>query len=82
MSRCKEFTIELSQREDFSINSKRFREIECGLEAFIKKLGSIKLFHRQEAENNINQIKNTVWKIIAKFSEPVYQTVIPYSPEE
>lgn len=77
---CKEFTIELSQQEDFSINSKRFHQIEGELDFFVKKLGSVKFFHREEAEKNVHQIKNTVWKIVANFSQPpVYQSCIRIS---
>ncbi len=79
---CREFTINLNQQEDFSINSKRFNQIEIELDIFVKKLGSIKLFHREKAERSERQIKNIEWKIFAKFSQPVYVSCVPYSANE
>lgn len=79
---CKEFTINLNQQEDFSINSTRFHNIEIELDIFVKKLGSIKIFHREKAEKSERKIKNTAWKIVAKFSQPVYVSCVPYSANE
>lgn len=80
---CNEFTINLDQKEEFYFNSKRYDQIEADINALIKmqKLG-VKIFYRENIEATERQIKETVWKIIAKFSQPVYVSCTPYIANE
>ncbi|WP_417915068.1 hypothetical protein [Candidatus Electronema sp. JM] len=60
----KKVTIELRYQEDFSINSKRIKQIEAGLVFFSQKEG-IKWY--SETEEKLQQRKKTIWKFIADF---------------
>jgi hypothetical protein len=62
----KKITLELRYQEDFSINSKRIKQIEAGLIFFSQKEG---LQWSKETEELLQKRKRTVWKFTACFSE-------------